>query len=191
MSRHDTKLPEGLVTSDVVQDKRRLVKRPRHILVISVIVIVLGSAGISVYRFHNAPMVATKSTYTKTQGSNATLINPQLGVNAAQRTLQAAHTSQEKAAAYLDLGDAYFNNHQANEAIAAYQSALNADSSLQIPALSSLGYAYAMAGERSQAINVFQKLISILGQSHDPAASANIAIYQNAIQQLQAGKTTI
>jgi tetratricopeptide (TPR) repeat protein len=190
MSSSSKKLPEGLVTSDTVQGKRRLPKK----LIISMVpgfIVVAAVTGALLYLAHNHGPSRSRSSQSATKNANTSLIHPEQGVVDAQSRVNTARTSQEKAAAYADLGAAYINNKQADQAISAYQSAAAIDSPYQIPALSGLGYAYAGAGQRAQAISTFQKLVGILKQTDDPHSKQAVINYEYLIQQLQQGKSIV
>jgi tetratricopeptide (TPR) repeat protein len=185
MSRHKTKLPQGLVTSDAVHRGRRILSKA-NLLGVGVGLAILLVVALYVYSVLRPKTAATSPAVTTGQRSD-TLLHPEKAISSAQVELQQAKSSQQKAAAYVDLGTAYMNNKQTDLAIRAYQSALTSDSSNQVAALTALANAYYLAGQKAQAISTFQTLVQVLQRSNDPMLQAQAAQYQQVIQRLQKG----
>lgn len=182
--RRKARQASSIVTSDTVQHRGG---RKSLIAVIAVLFIFLVIAGIETvaivrHRLEHSPSHTATSTSTSYLASH-----PSQQIQAAQTELQKANTPRAKSVAYEDLGTAYMNNKQGNQAIAAYQQALSADSSNQQAVLAELASAYIQLGQTQQAINTLQKVVAILRQSKDPNAPTLIPRYELLIQQLQQG----
>ena len=188
MSEHkQTKPTEGIVTSDAVRAKRLLPKKLPLIIGSGLIIVILIL--LLVLFMSNMQKPKTPSQTTTTIPS---IVNVKQQLTAAQNALKSAKTPKAIASAYYNLGGAYMNNNQSSQAIAAYDNALNTKNSgnpYQYGSLIGLGYAYNMAGQNTNAISTFNKLISLLQQSNDPATQSQISTYQNVVKQLQAGES--
>lgn len=184
MSSSNSKLPEGLVTSDGVQG-HHVIRMPWQAAVGILALIVIAGGGYYVYHAHKASTAASQQSQPT---KNAQLeLDPKKELASAQAELNQAKTAQQKSAAYTNIGTAYLNGSQTDQAIAAFQSAISADPSHQEAALSALANAYMEAGQKDQEIRTLKQLVSVLQQSNDPALQAQVGQYQQLIQQLQNG----
>jgi tetratricopeptide (TPR) repeat protein len=191
MSRHDTKSPEGLVTSDATQGHRHLSRIRQVVGLIAVIVIIATTAGVYVYRSHDLAKrkSALQEAHKPYQQPNDDAFSPANALAKAQAAAQQAQTAQQKASAYEALGTAYLNNKQIEQAVAAYQSALSASTTndARIAILAQLTNAYALAGRKSDVILTVQQLIQALQQSNNPAYQKQAAMYEQQLQGLEKG----
>jgi len=202
MSEHKKQppVPNGIVTSGVV---RRPQSRLRWLWLLAAGLLLVAVAAVSVilmYRHYGAKPAASPSNDTNTTAKNTQTIQEQMtaAITAAQQELAAAKTAADKASAYKDLGMAYFNNGQYDQAVAAYNNAISTDASIKSQVLDTLAYVYATAGQRDKAIATYQELITLLQQQSndghnarvyegaDPNAAA-VQTYQHDIQVLQQG----
>lgn len=182
--RKDPKATSSIVTSDAVL---RHGGRKSLIAIIAVVVILLVVGGIEVAAIIRHRTTRVTSHATPPESASYLSTHPGVQVQNAQAELQNAHTPHEKSVAYQDLGTAYLNNKQGDQAIAAYQQALQADSADQQQVLAQLASAYIQLDQPQQAISTLQKIITILQQTKDPSAPTLIPKYQQLIQELQQG----
>ena len=187
MSQRNTKLSEGLVTSDAVQGRRQL---PSRQVIIGICIAVLLAGGIAAafwYYRHKAlkPTVASEQA-KQWYDPNDNAFDANKALANAQSALQQASTAQKKASAYEDLGTAYMNQKQYDKAIQAYQSALSAGGNIdKIALLTQLINAEAMNGNKAEEIQTMQQLIQALQQSNNAGYRQEAAMYQQQLKSLQ------
>ena len=188
MSSSTDKLPEGIVTSDVVQGRHATLKL-WQIAIAAVLVLLLGAGGGLYVLYIRGSHVTTAA---KTQNSqpipNDNADNPAKGLAQAQASVQAAQTDQQKAAAYQSLGTAYLNNTQPDQAVQAFQNALSAGGNVdKIPLLAELANAERTAGNKAGTVQAIQQLVQALQQSNNPEYQKEAAMYQQELQTMQGG----
>src|SRR5581483_1504949 len=199
MSEHKkSSTVNGIITSDAAYHSGG--RRRWLWLAVAAMAVVVVVAGVVLYGHNNRKAPVKSNTTGTTQTKTAQTIQEQMAsaVANAQQELANAKTPADKASAYKDLGMAYFNNQQYDQAIAAYNSAVSTDSSIKPQVLDTLAYVYATAGQRDKAIATYQELIALLQQlSNDghtarvyegaDTTASTIQTYQHNIQVLQQG----
>lgn len=196
MSQHKEPRPaSGIVTSSDSSGVRRL----PYLWLGMGIVVAIAIAGLAVWAIKERHSHVTNNP-SSTSATSSLMTNQQrldAALSAAQQRLAEAKTASDKANAYSAVGTAYFNKGNYGSAATAYTNAIGSDSSSKIETLPLLAYTYATAGHRSQAIQAYQELITLLQQQ--PGATDNMALqgtqgvqgaitaYQHDIQVLQQG----
>jgi tetratricopeptide (TPR) repeat protein len=191
MSQHkQPKVAEGIITSDAVQGRgHRLPKKLLWPLVAIIVLAALAAAGFA-YKMYVYDPAHKPAAPLKAKSAGTQFHRLDNALSDAQAQLSNARTPKERADAYVALGLAYENKNQNKQAIAAFQSALAADSSVKPTVLGSLGYAYARDGQRDKAVSTFQELIALLQQDKSsPYHDAALQAYQNDLKWLQEGKS--
>ncbi|HEY7348113.1 MAG TPA: tetratricopeptide repeat protein [Ktedonobacterales bacterium] len=179
---------DSIVTSDAVQGRHWSTRYWRRAGLAVGVLIVLIAGGVVTLRVIRPPQPSAPHHQARAaQDPNSALIHPEQGVKDAQAELRKATTQHDKAIAYADLGVAYLNNQQPDQAIAAYQDAIATDSASKVAVLAQLSSAYYANGQTSQAISTMQQLVQLLQQSPDPNMQSQAQQYQKAIAVLEAG----
>ena len=182
MSQHDLVKgahPEGLVTSDHVQGKGQLkIKLPRWWRYGAAIIAVLLVGGAAYYYMMYLRPASTKFP---TLEANRPIADQ------AQAQLDAASNPTEKATAYESFAAAYMAKQETALAIGAYQKALSYTPD-NTGVLSELSAAYLQAGDKANAIDALQKIVTILQASKDSKIRDLAPYYQGQIDHLKGSK---
>lgn len=182
MSGKKSPVPGGLVTSDAVYHGHFV----RRIMTAFAGVVLLAGAGAGTYFAAQKFSQVSNTPKQQTQIS----VTPAQAIKNAKDELQHAGTSQEKAAAYTHLGDAYFDNQQTKDAVDSYNSALSdaqsaSDTPAQVLALGGLITTYTRAGDTANEIKALEQIIALLQKSTDPDDKRLAFRYQSLLDNLK------